>query len=224
VADILGAGVGVSVGLGLAALAFSSAVGITVGVWAATRASSFGDHAAMAAMLVLFSIPSFVLIAILRWLNFQLYQRGLPSLPVAGWGRPEHWIMPVFVLAASSMGYIARLTRLSLLEVHRQDYIRTARAKGLAKGASSGFMPCVMRRCPSSRFWVRRWHSSSPALSAENLFLIPGIGFLSVQAIQQRDYPVIQSTTVILALAVVFMNLLTDLLYLLLDPRVRIAG
>lgn len=223
--DILGDGISVSITLGCTALLLSLAVGIPIGLWAAFHQNSLGDRASMALMLMLFSIPSFVLIAVLRWLNYQLYLRGLPSLPVAGWGRPEHWVMPTIVLASASMGYIARLTRISMLEVLKQDYVRTANAKGLlprrinwVHAFRNAALPIITVIGPSIAFLV------TGAFVVESLFSIPGIGYLSVQAIQQRDYPVIQSTTVILALAVLFMNLITDLLYSLIDPRVQVEG
>jgi ABC-type dipeptide/oligopeptide/nickel transport system permease component len=225
VADIVGSGVPVSVSLGLVALLVSLGIGIPLGLWAAVHHNSLADRLSMTAMLVLYSLPSFVLIALLRWVNYQLYQRGAPSLPMAGWGRPEHWIMPVIVLAASSMGYIARLTRVTMLEVHKQDYVRTAYAKGLRRrrvwwvhAFRNAALPIITLIGPSVAFLV------TGAFVVENLFSIPGIGFLSVQAIQQRDYPVIQSTTVILALAVLAMNLITDVVYGLVDPRVRVEA
>ena len=123
------------------------------------------------------------------------------------------------------MGYIARLTRVSMLEVLKQDYLRTAYAKGLGQNRilwvhafRNAVLPIITVVGPSVAFLV------TGAFVVENIFAIPGIGFLSVQAIQQRDYPVIQSTTVILAAAVVLMNLITDLLYSLLDPRIRVEG
>jgi ABC-type dipeptide/oligopeptide/nickel transport system permease component len=225
VIDLIRNGVPVSVQLGLAALALSLAVGVPVGLWSAFRQNSLFDHVGMTAMLALYSIPSFVLIPILRWLNYQFYVRGAPSLPVAGWGRPEHWVMPVIVLAAASMGYIARLTRVSMLEVLRQDYLRTAYAKGLhtvrvrwVHAFRNALLPIVTVIGPSVAFLV------TGAFVVETLFSIPGVGYLSVQAISQRDYPVIQSTTVILAVAVLVMNLVTDVLYMLLDPRIRVEA
>jgi ABC-type dipeptide/oligopeptide/nickel transport system permease component len=179
----------------------------------------------MAFMLALYSIPSFVLIPILQWINYQLFRLGLPALPVAGWGTPQHWILPVTVLAAASVGYIARLTRSSMLEVLRQDYIRTAYAKGLtenrirwAHAFRNALLPIVTVVGPSVAFLV------TGAFVVENLFAIPGIGFVSIQAIAQRDYPVIQGTTIILAVAVMVMNLVTDILYVLLDPRVSVEA
>jgi ABC-type dipeptide/oligopeptide/nickel transport system permease component len=131
--------------------------------------------------------------------------------------------MPVLVLSAASMGLIARITRASMLEVLNEDYIRTARAKGMPErivrwrhAFRNALLPIVTVIGPSIAFLV------TGAFVVENLFSIPGIGFLSVNAVQQRDYPVIQATTVILAVAVVFVNLVVDLLYTVLDPRVRV--
>ena len=223
--DLIKDGVPVSFRLGLVALALSVALGIPVGLWAALKQNTAVDRGSMAVMLILYAVPSFVLIPILRWGNYQLFAHGLPSLPAAGWGKPEHWIMPIIVLSAASIGYIARLTRVSMLEVLRQDYLRTAYAKGLTErrvrwvhALRNALLPIVTVIGPSIAFLV------TGAFVVETLFAIPGVGFLSVQAISQRDYPVIQSTTVLLAIAVVTMNLITDILYGVLDPRIRVES
>ena len=223
VTDILGNGIGVSVKLGGVALLASLLIGVPAGIFSALRQDTWLDRGNMALMLILFSIPTFVLIPVLRALNyFVFFQNGLPSLPAAGWGRPEHWIMPLLVLAAANVGYIARLTRSSMLEVLRQEYIRTAQAKGLRQrrivyvhAFRNALLPIVTVLGPSLAFLV------TGAFVVESLFSIPGIGFIAVQSIGQRDYPVIQGTTVILGVAVVLMNLVTDLAYILLDPRIR---
>jgi ABC-type dipeptide/oligopeptide/nickel transport system permease component len=223
--ELIRNGVPVSVELGLAALAVSLCVGVPIGMGAALKQNSLLDRVSMGTMLILYAVPSFVLIPVLRWINYQFYIRDAPSLPVAGWGEIEHWIMPVFVLSAASIGYIARLTRVSMLEVLKQDYLRTAHSKGLpgryilwTHAFRNAMLPIITVVGPAIAFLV------TGAFVVENLFAIPGIGFLSVQAIQQRDYPVIQSTTVLLATAVVVMNLITDILYVLLDPRVRVEA
>jgi peptide/nickel transport system permease protein/oligopeptide transport system permease protein len=222
VGDILKAGVPVSLELGLVALLVSALVGIPAGVVAALNRNRLPDRAIMFFMIALFSIPSFVLIPILRYFNFMAFDAGLPSLPVAGWGQPAQWVMPVFVLSAASAGYIARLTRSTMLEVLRQDYIRTAQAKGLHESTvvvrhalRNALLPVITVLGPSAAFVV------TGAFVVESIFSIPGIGFLSVQSIGQRDYPVIQATTLILGFAVVLMNLVTDVLYTVLDPRIR---
>ncbi len=183
------------------------------------------DRVTLIATLGLYSIPSFVLIPILRAINYVSYSQGGPSLPVAGWGTPEHWVMPVIVLSAATLGYIARLTRFSMLEVLQQDYIRTAFSKGLrarrvhlGHALRNAILPLLTVVGPSVAFLV------TGSFVVETLFSVPGIGYLAVQAIGQRDYPVIQGTTVILAVIVVIMNFVTDLAYMLADPRVRVEA
>jgi ABC-type dipeptide/oligopeptide/nickel transport system permease component len=162
------------------------------------------------------------MIPVLWVIDLALFRAGLPSLLVAGWGTPLHLVLPVLVLAAANIGFIARLVRSSMLEVLRKDYVRTARAKGLREAVvirkhvlRNALLPLLTVLGPATAFLV------TGAFVVENLFAIPGIGYLAVQSIGQRDYPVIQATTILLALAVVLMNLLTDLGYTLVDPRVR---
>ncbi|MGI9254806.1 MAG: ABC transporter permease, partial [Thermomicrobiales bacterium] len=131
VTQLLAGGVSVSFRLGLTALICALLVGIPLGTFAGLRRNSLADRAVMAPMLALYAIPSFVLIPALQWLNYRAYNRGLPSLPAAGWGTWQHWVLPVIVLMAASLGYISRLTRASVVEVMGQDYVRTARGKGL---------------------------------------------------------------------------------------------
>ncbi len=224
--SILADGIGVSVTLGFVALVLSLVIGVPTGIIAALRRNSWIDRSSMVMMLALFSIPTFVMIPILRAFNyFVLYRNNLPSLPPAGWGTPAHWVMPVLVLAAVNMGYLARLTRASMLDTLRQDYIRTAQAKGLhtrtvvgVHALRNALLPIVTVIGPSLAFLV------TGSFVVESLFAIPGIGFLGVQAIGQRDYPVIMGTTLLLAIVVVLMNLVTDILYTVLDPRIKAAA
>ena len=223
VTELLAGGVRVSLSLGGVALGLSVLLGIPIGMYAAFHHQRWGERLTMVPMLALFAIPSFVLIPILQWINYQIYLRGWPALPAAGWGAPQNWVMPVAVLAAGNLGYISRLTRANVLDTVRQDYVRTARGKGLPERIvrdrhvlRNALLPIVTLIGPAIAFLV------TGAFVVESLFAIPGAGFLSVQAVQQRDYPVIQGTVVILTLAVVLMNLLADLTYSLLDPRVRL--
>ena len=225
VADILGHGLPVSLRLGLGALLLSTAVGVPLGMVAALHRNGPLDRLIMSAMLGLYSIPSFVLIGLLVWLNITLYKAHLPAFPVAELDQPASWVLPIFVLAASSMGYTARLTRGALLEVLAQDYMRTARAKGLAPrvvfgvhGLRNAVLPLLTVLGPSVAFLV------TGAFVVEKLFNLPGVGYITIQSIGQRDYPVIQATTILLGLAVVLMNLLTDFLYTVFDPRISRGG
>jgi len=223
VTELISGGVRVSLALGGVALGLALLLGIPVGTFAAFRHNRWGERLTMAPMLALFAIPTFVLIPILQWINYRFYLGGWPSLPAAGWGSAQYWVMPVTVLAAGNLGYISRLTRANVLDVLGQDYVRTARGKGLPEKIvrnthvlRNAMLPIVTVVGPAIAFLV------TGAFVVESLFSIPGVGFLSVQAVQQRDYPVIQGTVVVLTLAVVLMNLVTDLAYSVLDPRVRL--
>jgi ABC-type dipeptide/oligopeptide/nickel transport system permease component len=223
VTDLISAGVRVSLSLGGVALGMSVLVGIPIGVFAAFHHNRWGERLSMVPMLALFAIPSFVLIPILQWLNYRFYVGGWPSLPAAGWGAPQYWVMPVIVLAAGNLGYISRLTRANVLDVLRQDYVRTARSKGLPERIvrnthvlRNAMLPIVTVIGPAIAFLV------TGAFVVESLFSIPGVGFVSVQAVEQRDYPVIQGSVIVLTMAVVLMNLVTDITYGVLDPRIRL--
>ena len=220
--DLVKQGVPVSGALGLAALSLSVLVGVPLGVLASVRANGPFDRVSMALMLTIFAVPSFVLAGVLQSLQVILYQNGLPYLPPSGWGKPENWIMPVVVLSAATMGYLARLTRASMIGVLRQDYIRTAWAKGAGSwnvfmhhALRNALIPIVTVLGPSVAFVV------VGSFVVENVFRVPGIGFVAVQAINTRDYPVIQSVALLLALVVAVMSLITDVLYGVLDPRIR---
>ncbi|MCL4505330.1 MAG: ABC transporter permease [Chloroflexi bacterium] len=220
--DLVKQGVPVSASLGLAALALSVLVGVPLGVLASVRANGIFDRASMTLMLTLFAVPSFVIAGLLQSLQVILFQNDLPNLPTSGWGKPENWVMPVLALAAATMGYLARLTRASMIGVLRQDYIRTAWAKGagarrvyMHHALRNALIPIVTVLGPSVAFVV------VGSFVVENVFRVPGIGFVAVQAINTRDYPVIQSVALLLALVVAVMSLITDVLYGILDPRIR---
>jgi ABC-type dipeptide/oligopeptide/nickel transport system permease component len=225
VRDIIAQGVGISLGVGGLALLVSVLAGVPLGVIAALRPDTWLDRIIIGSMLALYAVPSFVLIPIIWTINLALYRAGLPSLPQAGWGTPAHLVLPVLVLAAANVGYIARLTRSAMLEVLRDDYVRTARAKGLPERLvvtrhvlRNALLPVLTLLGPATAFLV------TGAFVVENLFNIPGLGRISVEAIGQRDYPVIQGTTIILGVAVVVMNTVTDILYSVFDPRIKLAG
>lgn len=224
VADLIGQGVPISLEVGGLALLLSLLLGAPLGILAALRQGAPLDRAIVGLTLLFYSVPSFVLIPLAWGVNLALYRAGYPSLPQAGWGAPEHLVLPVAVLAAANIGYIARLTRSAVLDVLHNDYVRTARAKGLHSRTvvlrhvlRNAMLPLITFVGPATAFLV------TGAFVIENLFNIPGIGRISVEAIGQRDYPVIQGTTIILGVAVVLMNLVTDLLYQAFDPRIRLV-
>lgn len=173
---------------------------------------------------MLYAVPSFVLIPLCWAVNLALFRAGYPSLPQAGWGRPEHLVLPVLVLAAANIGYIARLMRAATLEVLHDDFVRTARAKGLHERIVVGrhvlrnaLLPVLTLLGPTIAFLV------TSTFVVETLFNIPGVGRISIEAIGQRDYAVVQAVAILVGLLVVLLNMLTDILYHVFDPRIQLT-
>jgi ABC-type dipeptide/oligopeptide/nickel transport system permease component len=231
VSDILASGVPVSLELGLWALFFQLLIGIPLGVLAALKANTWLDTASMGCMLVLFAIPVFVLATFAQVIIVQLDQSTSINWPAANWGTPwsyswgdiQYKLAPILVYAATGVAYFARLARTTVLETLRQDYVRTARAKGLREGVvvyrhalRNAMIPLVTVIGVSIGFLV------TGAFFIEDIFNIPGIANITLASITSRDYPVIQATTVLLAVAVVLGNLLSDLLYSVVDPRIKV--
>jgi ABC-type dipeptide/oligopeptide/nickel transport system permease component len=224
VGELIEQGLPISFGVGGLALLLSVTLGVPLGMFAALHDGTIVDRGAIALALALYSIPSFVLIPLIWMLNLALFRAGYPNLPQAGWGGPSHIVLPVLVLAAANVGYITQLTRSSMLEVLRDDYVRTARAKGLLERTvivrhvlRNAILPLITLLGPMTAYLA------TGAFVVEVLFNIPGIGRIAVEAVGRRDYPVIQGTTVILGIAVVFMNLISDLLYHVFDPRISLT-
>ncbi|HEX5692311.1 MAG TPA: ABC transporter permease [Roseiflexaceae bacterium] len=225
VRELIEQGLPVSAEVGGLAMLISLFLGVPLGVAAALKQNSPLDIGVVGLTLVFYSVPTFVLIPLIWIANLGLYRAGYPSLPQAGWGTPQHLVLPVAVLAAANVGYIARLTRTSVLDVLRDDYVRTARAKGLRRRTLIGrhilrnaLLPIITYIGPTTAFLV------TGAFVVENLLNVPGIGRISVEAIGQRDYPVIQGTTILLGFTVVMLNLLTDVLYHIFDPRIQLSN
>lgn len=205
----------------LASLAIVVAIlsGISLGIIAAVRAGSIWDSLSVGFSLIGVAIPSFVLAPILVY----VFSLRLGWLPVSGWGRPEYLVMPVLILGIRPAAMIARLMRTSLIETLSQDFVRTARAKGLSFGQAlrrhalpNALPPVVIGIGNSFGFLL------TGSFIVETIFGIPGLGARSVEAIQQRDYPVIQATTLLFATLFVLVNLAVDLIQAKLDPRVRL--
>lgn len=196
-------------------------IGIPLGVVAAIRRNSVTDYASMILATLLASIPGFVL-GIFLMILFSLQWHLLPT---GGWGSPSHVVMPALALAALPTALIARVTRASVLEVLDQDYVRTARAKGLSslvihyrhvlKNAS---IPILTSLGPELAALI------TGSFIVESLFSIPGIGRLFVEGVFQRDYGLIMGMVLFYALVIAVVNLLVDLLYMLADPRIRYAA
>jgi len=210
------------------ALVLSMAAGVPLGIFAAVRANRWPDRMAMGGALVGVAVPSFVLAPVLV-LIFAV-QRG--DLPPNGFalGDPSrmswhYFVLPVVVLAARSTSLIARLTRSAMLDVLAQDFIRTARAKGLSERAvlwrhalRNAFPPILTAAGTTFGYLL------SGSFVVETFFRIPGIGNQSIDAISRRDYPMIQGLALLMAVGFVVINIATDVLYGVLDPRIRTKG
>ncbi len=231
VADILASGVPISVELGFWALALDLIIGIPLGILSALKANTWVDTTNMAISLTIFAIPSFVLAVMIQVVIIAIDQNAGQSWPVAGWGVPWHYtwtdiqykLAPILVYAAVGVAYFARLTRTTMLEVLRQDYVRTARAKGLRErvviyrhALRNALIPLVTIIGVILGFLV------TGAFFIEEIFNIPGIAEITLSSITSRDIPVIQATVALLAVAVVLGNLLSDILYTIVDPRIKI--
>jgi len=210
----------VSATLGLCAYIFALAVGLTTGTLAALRQNSWIDYASMALAMLGISIPNFVLGPLLAL----LFALTLFWLPPALWdGFPSRSIvLPSLTLSALYIAYIARLTRSGMLEVLRSDYIRTARAKGLSErqvvfrhALRGGLLPVVSFSGPALAFLI------TGTVVVERVFALPGLGNYFINACFNRDEPLIIGIVAFIAVAVLVFNLLVDISYGLIDPRIR---
>jgi ABC-type dipeptide/oligopeptide/nickel transport system permease component len=216
-------GLPTSIDLGLEVLITTLIIGIPTGIIAALHTNTRTDTAVSSTMLTLYAIPDIALIVGFQTLMVWLYLHNLPALPVAGWDNWQEHIGPVLITATTGAGYITRLTKTSVLEVMGQDFIRTARSKGLREYVVIGrhvmryaSLPIITSLGPSLAFLV------TGVFITEFFFNIPGVASLTLSAISQRDYPVMQATVVLTAIAVVFFNALTDVAYVIVDPRIRL--
>ena len=210
----------VSATVGILAYLLALIVGIVAGSVAALKPNSKRDYASMALAMLGISIPNFVLGPIL----VLIFSLTLYWLPPSRWnGFPSrNVILPVITLSGLYMAYIARLTRAGMLEVLRSDYIRTARAKGLSEtqvvirhALRGGLMPVVSYTGPALAFLV------TGTVVVERIFVLPGLGNYFIQASLNRDEPLILGIVAFVAITLLLMNLLVDVAYAYLDPRIR---
>ncbi|MGP1594602.1 MAG: oligopeptide ABC transporter permease OppB [Treponema sp.] len=207
--------------LGLTALCFALVCGLIVGLISAVKQNSIGDYAAMSFAVIGISIPLFVVGPLLMF----IFAVQLKWLPTSGWinGR-QGWktiIMPALTLSLPYFAYIARLSRASVLEVLRSDYIRTAYAKGLSypavlfKHALKGaLLPVISYLGPAFAGII------TGSVVIEKIFLVPGLGTFFVQSALNRDYTLIMGTVIIYSIILILMNFLVDILYATIDPRI----
>jgi len=217
VQQVIGRGLGVTLQLGLLAAVVAILIGIPLGIIAALRQNSPLDYGSMLLAIVGYTTPSFVLGIFL----IVIFSVQLHALPASGWGQSTSRLLPVIALAAAPIAILARYTRSSMLDVLGQDYVRTARAKGLAEQVvvlrhmlRNALLPVITVLGPVIATLV------TGSFVVERLFRIPGIGRLYIDAIFARDYPLIMGTTLLYAVAIAVFNLVVDLLYVTVDPRI----
>jgi oligopeptide transport system permease protein len=229
VTELIADGLPVSAKLGLSAMLLAVAFGLTMGTIAALRQNKAADYSIMSLAMIGITIPTFVMAPILT-LIFGVYGVSLfgydISLPVGGWngGALRNMILPVIVLAMPQIAVIARLTRGSMVEVLHSNYVRTARAKGLSSvqvvvrhAMRAAVLPLVSYLGPAIAGIL------TGSLVVEQIFGIPGIGRYFVQGALNRDYTLVLGVLIYYATFVILLNLLADILYAVLDPRVRYA-
>lgn len=218
VLDIIADGMKTSAKLGLIAAAFALVIGVVLGSFAALKRNTFLDRVVMVLTTAFVSMPSFIMGSLL----LILFAIRLHVLPANG-STTAGLILPVITLMLSPMSYITRLTRSSMLDVLGQDYIRTAKAKGVSKGRiifghalKNALIPVITYFGPMLAYIV------TGSLVVEQIFAVPGIGRAFVSSITNRDYTMIMGTTIILASLIVIMNLVSDILYKVVDPRINL--
>jgi oligopeptide transport system permease protein len=212
-----------SLELGALAMLFALVFGIPLGLLAALRANKWPDYTAMVVANVGFAVPSFLVATLLIYF-FAVRWGDVFDFPTSGWTTWQSKVLPVIALGLGPMAYFARLTRGSVLETLQQDYIRTAKAKGLRRRRvvvvhvlRNSLIPVVTAAGPILGFLI------TGSFVIEQIFAIPGIGRYYVTAVTARDYSVVMGLTVLLAIIVIIANMVVDILYGILDPRTREA-
>ncbi len=207
--------------IGIPTILIAYGLGTLLGFVAALRQNSWIDYTVSFGATLGIVVPNFV-VALWLLLFFSVY---LGWLDPGGWGEPQHYIMPVIAYSLAPMALVARYTRSSILEVLRADYVRTARAKGLAerrvllwhvgRNALIPFVTILLPEIPNIL---------TGSIFIESVFRIPGLGRFFVTSTQTRDYPMILALVLLIALLWGITYLITDVLYTFLDPRVRLGG
>lgn len=218
VVQIIGDGMKTSVKIGLIAAVIALIFGVVMGSLAALKRNTIADRLIMVLTTAFVSMPSFIMGSLLLVI-FAVKLKVLPANGAAAGGM----ILPVITLSLSPMAYITRLTRSSMLDVLGQDYIRTAKAKGVPRvriifghALKNSLLPVITYFGPMLAYIV------TGSLVVEQIFAVPGIGRAYITSITGRDYPMIMGTTIILAALIVIMNLVSDILYKIVDPRITL--
>ena len=202
------------------ALVIGLLIGVCLGIIAALKKNQWPDYVVMVIAIMGITIPVFVLVSLMQY----FFSIKLGWLPASGWGKPKHLIMPVIVLSFSTIATYARYIKSSMLDVLDQDYILTARSKGLSEGQivrrhvlRNSLLPAV------TILSGRIVGIFTGAFIVEMMFTIPGIGFYYISSINNNDYTMTLGTTVFYAALFVVMQLIVDFAYMLVDPRIRIS-
>ena len=218
VTDVIREGFPVTATLATAAIVIAILIGIPLGVLAALRQNSWVDYLCLFFATIGASVPNFVMGIVLMI----VLSVGLHLLPTGGWGSWQKVVMPALALGFYPAALLARMTRASMIEAIRQDYVRTARAKGLVENVilwrhifKNALIPVVTVLGP----WVAILITGSFII--ESIFAIPGIGKFYIQGIFARDYGLLMGTTLFYAVVIAFANLFVDLVYAFIDPRIR---
>ncbi|MBM7600770.1 oligopeptide transport system permease protein [Virgibacillus halotolerans] len=207
--------------LGMEAILLSLSIGVLLGVIAALKHNKFSDYAAMVIAVLGISVPSFIMATILQY----IFAIKLQALPVAKFDSFAHTLLPAIALATTPLAFIARLMRSSMLDVLNADYIKTAKSKGLSKrvvtykhAVRNAIMPVVSYMGPLVVGIL------TGSFIIEKIFAIPGLGNEFVESVTNRDYTVIMGTTVFFGALLLVSILIVDIIYSLIDPRIKITG
>ncbi|WNS76869.1 ABC transporter permease [Bacillus sp. DTU_2020_1000418_1_SI_GHA_SEK_038] len=219
--DLINDGFPVSFLLGMEAIFLAIAFGVLLGIIAALRHNKWPDYTAMVIAVLGISVPSFIMASVLQY----VFAIKLGLFPVARWETFMHTVLPAIALGSTPMAFIARLTRSSMLEVMSNDYIKTAKAKGLSQGVitvrhaiRNALLPVVTYLGPLTAGIL------TGSFVIEKIFGIPGLGAHFVTSITNRDYTVIMGVTVFYSVLLLVSILLVDIAYGIIDPRIKLAG
>jgi ABC-type dipeptide/oligopeptide/nickel transport system permease component len=218
--DMISRGFPVSAYLGAESLIIALSIGPALGALAALYQNKFPDYLSMIIAIIGISVPGFIMGTVL----IQFVAKSVAWIPIGGWGEFRHTLLPAFALSLMPLAYTARLMRSSMLEILGQDYIKTAKSKGLAKSVvilkhavRNAILPIV------SVLGTLISNTLVGSFVIEKIFGIPGLGMFFVKSIVSRDYTLIMGTTIFYSIILIFMLLLVDIAYTFIDPRIRLT-
>lgn len=219
--DMIAEGFPVSLTLGIEAMLLAIGLGVLIGVVAALYHNRWPDYLATTVAVLGISVPSFILAGLMQY--FLAYK--LELFPISGWKGFSYSLLPAIAIAFSHMGFIAKLTRSSMLEQNNSDYVKMARAKGIGKWTvvfrhtlRNALLPVITYLGPLTAGVV------TGSFIVEQIFAVPGLGKHFVQSITNRDYTVVMGTTVFYAIILLFAVFIVDILYSVIDPRIKLKG